>query len=192
MHLTSHLSTVWTRPASLYVSAVMGPSSVLQIWYRVVSCKCILGSYIDLHQMSMHPCRAKYCLAITNEILRHAPPNSIIGYDIGCERGKTLKTSSLGPLAAEKGTSFCVGSFHGQGHDLLCQHRNHPRFLDGVGREDFEGCEPLFSYTNRGASLVRRATAAHRRADIEELFIAWDLEKRVRLGVLSGHLFDGV
>ena len=49
-----------------------------------------------------------------------------------------------------------MGAFHGYAHARGCQIDFHPRIADiGMGLEDFEGCERLFSNTNRFAGMSR-------------------------------------
>jgi Kyakuja-Dileera-Zisupton transposase len=108
--------------------------------------------------------RAKYALAITNELLDTFDPGLMCGYDIGCSFSTTANNSVLlGPKLREHRGRFCVGSFHGHAHCQLCQLDWHPLYLKGCGLEDFETCERVFSCSNALASSTRHASTFHRR-----------------------------
>ncbi len=84
----------------------------------------------------------KYPLAIVNRVVEVYGPilSVVLGYDIWCEFMKTLGRSSLGPRASGV-VSGVVPAFHGHSHNRRCQVDWHPMYMDGVGKEDFEGCE---------------------------------------------------
>ncbi|KAI0348762.1 hypothetical protein OH77DRAFT_1515185 [Trametes cingulata] len=90
----------------------------------------------------------KYAIAIIDKLVTvYGPDTKIkVGYDIGCEFNKSLKTSSIGPRA--KNVSTVVPAFHGHSHNRGCQIEWHPMYMSGVGKEDFEGCERFFSASN--------------------------------------------
>ncbi|EJD44157.1 hypothetical protein AURDEDRAFT_104214 [Auricularia subglabra TFB-10046 SS5] len=148
-------------------------------------CTCRHGFVVLATDMWQSGELAKYPLSIVKTLLdlfRHEGKIEI-GYDIGCAHSVTAANSSFGPLAAEH-IRFVVGSFHGHAHDRFCQLRFHPRYIQGSGREDFEGCERLFSVTNLIAQLICHATRFHRHELIEASLAAWDAEKYALLGKL--------
>ena len=55
-------------------------------------------------------------------------------------------------------------------------------YIEGIGKEDLEGCERVFSASNMLASTTRLCTAFHRVQDIEEHFLFWDEDKHVESG----------
>ena len=120
--------------------------------------------------------RTKYPLAAVLWALKHFPKRMAIGYDIGCVFGGTVKRAPITKDLAEKQELFIcasatflvqclrrylsiplgMGAFHGYAHARDCQIDFHPRVADlGMGLEDFEGCERLFSKTNRFAGMSR-------------------------------------
>ncbi|EPT04892.1 hypothetical protein FOMPIDRAFT_1045565 [Fomitopsis schrenkii] len=75
-----------------------------------------------------------------------------------------------------------VPAFHGHGHNCGCQMHWHPMYMEGVSKEDFEGCEQCFSNTNGLASGTRLATPFHWCQVIEEHFKFLDEQKHSELG----------
>ncbi len=116
----------------------------------------------------------KYPLAIVNTLMDVYGDEVAIelGYDIACEFTKTLGRSSLGPRS-ERMISGIVPAFHGHSHNRKCQLDWHPLYREGAGKEDFEGCERFFSYTNGLASGTRLSTAFHRHQAIEGAVAHW-------------------
>ncbi|KAH9918795.1 uncharacterized protein B0H18DRAFT_1122870 [Fomitopsis serialis] len=55
-------------------------------------------------------------------------------------------------------------------------------YLEGVGKEDFEGCERLFSESNALAGNTCLATTFHRAQAIEQHFSFWGEQKHTELG----------
>ena len=106
----------------------------------------------------------------------------LIGYDIGCSFSATVAASSLGPKFQESGSRCCVNAFHGYSHNYLCQAHNHPNIIQGMGLEDLEGMERIFSGSNQLASVTRYSTAYRRRVIIDQYFQNWDAEKYRNLG----------
>ena len=90
------------------------------------------------------------------------------GYDIGCRFSTTLKHSSLGARAGQAKFTCLVGAFHGHAHNRLCQLCHLAIYVLGMGLEDLEGCERLFSKTNALARSTRYASTFHRRQAIEQ------------------------
>jgi hypothetical protein len=93
--------------------------------------------------------RAKYPLAIIDRLLSVYGPNGGCAYDIGCVFSKTVDTSSLGPRTQALGLCFMVGTFHGHAHNRLCQLDWHPMYITGAGHAEGEGCEHIFSASNK-------------------------------------------
>ena len=100
-----------------------------------------------------------------------------MGYDIGCVFQKTILSSPLGTQFAESKSRCCVNSFHGYSHNFSCQTKNHPNVIDGVGIEDLETMERIYSSSNQVASVTRYASAYHRRIFIDMFFQQWDEDK---------------
>ncbi|PPR05928.1 hypothetical protein CVT24_006650 [Panaeolus cyanescens] len=120
--------------------------------------------------------QSKYALAAVQRLLDAFGSNIGIGYDIGCKFGTTLRNSPLGPRAAELQTTCLVGSFHGHTHNRQCQLKNLTTYVDGVGLEDLEGCEPFFSKSNTLAASTRHASIYHRRQKINAYIKHTDVE----------------
>lgn len=111
-------------------------------------------------------------------------PQQLVGYDIGCSFQKTISTSSLGP-AFEDGRCRCVvNAFHGYSHNYNCQLSNHPNSIEGMGLEDLETLERVFSLSNALAPVTRYMTAYRRRVFIDLYFQQWDADKYQNLGTM--------
>ncbi len=110
------------------------------------------------------------------------PGKKKIGYDIGCAFEETVLNSSLRDLFLASGTRFCVPAFHGYSHSYRCQCHYHPNGIEGVGLEDFETNERIFSRSNELAVLVRCASAYRRHLFIDMFFRQWDHERYANLG----------
>lgn len=108
---------------------------------------------------------------------------SLGGYDIGCSFEGTVKNSSLGELYESTGTRLCVNAFHGYSHSYLCQLQYHPNIIEGIGLEDLETMERIFSSSNQLASVIRYASRYRRRLFIEAYFKQWDADKYQNLGI---------
>jgi hypothetical protein len=88
------------------------------------------------------------------------------GYNIGCGFNTTTKNSPMGEKAKTLNLKFLVGAFHGHAHHRLCQLHYLTTYVKGLGLEDLEGCERLFSKSNVLARSVRYASIFHRRQTI--------------------------
>ncbi|KAH9924228.1 uncharacterized protein B0H18DRAFT_878076 [Fomitopsis serialis] len=121
----------------------------------------------------------KYPLAIVAKMIDVYGNNIKLGYDIACAFTKTVETSSIGAKARAARFSGVVAAFHGYSHNRGCQLDWHPLYMEGVGKEDFEGCERLFSESNALAVGTRLSTAFHRHQAIEEFFGHWAERKHV-------------
>lgn len=124
----------------------------------------------------------KYPLAVTKKLLEVFGEDIALGYDIACSFMKTVWKSALAELARRLRLTGITPSFHGHSHNRLCQVFWHPTYVEGIGKEDLEGCERLFSASNALASTTRLATPFHRMQDIEEHFLFWDEDKHVESG----------
>lgn len=103
-------------------------------------------------------------------------------YDIGCAFGVTLKNSSLGPEFHRRGCRTCVNALHGYTHNYQCQLGFHPSRITGMGLEDVETCERIFSSSNALASVTRFATPYHRHSLMDIHFQQWDADRYLALG----------
>ena len=122
--------------------------------------------------------RAKYALAITNELIDTFGPKIMFGYDIGCGFSAMAYNSLLvGLKLSESGGRYCMGSFHGHAHNWWCQLDWHPLYIPGCGLEDFETCERVFSHSNGLAACTRHASPFHRRQLISRWFDCWNQDK---------------
>ncbi|KAI6021070.1 hypothetical protein EDC04DRAFT_2939417 [Pisolithus marmoratus] len=106
--------------------------------------------------------QAKYLLAAVSKLWDAFGEDLAGGYDIGCKFGMTLNHSTVRPRAQALNYTSLVPAFHGYAHCRLCQLRFLARYVDGMGLEDLEGCECMFSKTNGLASAVHYASAFHR------------------------------
>ncbi|KAJ4463848.1 hypothetical protein C8J55DRAFT_443245 [Lentinula edodes] len=120
---------------------------------------------------------AKYPLAVVAKALEVLEPRWIMGYDIGCSFEGTIRRSSLGPEFLKQGCRTCVNAFHGYSHNATCQQKYHPLSIRGMGLEDLETLERLFSSSNQLAPVTRYMTAYHRRVFIDIFLRQWDQEK---------------
>lgn len=64
----------------------------------------------------------------------------------------------------------------------MCQIKNHPLVVEGVGLEDFETMERIFSFSNALAAILRFASPYRRRLFIDFFFRQWDDDKYLNLG----------
>ncbi|RDX49545.1 hypothetical protein OH76DRAFT_1418305 [Lentinus brumalis] len=125
---------------------------------------------------------AKYGIAMTAKTTRVLKGKNMHGYDIGCEFLFTIYRSSIGEEFRESGSRFCVNSFHGYSHSYKCQVKYHPNRIVGMGLEDLETMERIFSASNQLASVTRYASPYRRRMLIALYFEHWDDEKYANLG----------
>ena len=110
--------------------------------------------------------------------------NLLIGYDIGCVFGGTILSTSLGARFRDSGSRTCVNAFHGYSHNYQCQCKNHPNNITGMGLEDLETLERVFSSSNALAVVTRYASAYRRRLYIEMHFSQWDEDKYSNLATM--------
>lgn len=131
--------------------------------------------------------RAKYPLAVINYTLNAICCKDLgLASDIGCALRATIARSArVGPLAREWELDVFVNAFHGWKHCRKCQCRFHPLYRMGVGLEDFEGMERVFSASNAVARCVRLASHYHWMQAYDLHFRQWDEDKYT---ALSKHL----
>ena len=146
------------------------------IWCAVANCKC--NGALSFHLFDKSLDRAKYPLAVTQRLIEIFGSDVLIGYDIGCGFSVTANNSpTIGPEIRRANLSFCVNAFHGHAHHRRCQLRWHPLYITGVGLEDFETCERVFSESNKIAACTRLASTFHHRQAILRHFRRWNAEK---------------
>ncbi|EIW82713.1 hypothetical protein CONPUDRAFT_163795 [Coniophora puteana RWD-64-598 SS2] len=109
---------------------------------------------------------AKYPLAVVEKMLHVYKCHHGCGYDIGCRFKTILAKSGLGKIAKELNHTCLVGAFHGHAHRRLCQVIHLATYVKGLGIEDLEGCERLWSKLNALAASVRYASPFHRQQAI--------------------------
>lgn len=106
----------------------------------------------------------------------------IDGYDIGCAFNKTIESSSLGKMFKDAKCRCCVNAFHGYSHSYDCQKQHHPNVIEGMGLEDLETLERVFSASNVLGGVTRYMTRYRRRVFIDLFFRQWDADKYANLG----------
>ncbi|KAG1853525.1 hypothetical protein F4604DRAFT_1686334 [Suillus subluteus] len=124
---------------------------------------------------------AKYALATTNKVLDVYGLNGVTGYNIGCSYQKTVNASSISFKAHSNHHRFIVNLFHGHAHNRRCQLQFHPLYQDGLGLEDLETCERVFSASNAVAPVVRHASYFHWLQFIDLHFQQWDSDRYLEL-----------
>ena len=154
--------------------------------FAVVNCGYSESSFLQHHVLN--GCSAKYLLAIVNKVMDNFGDNILIGYDISCGFSTTANNSpQLGEKVRAKHCKFGVNSFHGHAHNRGCQLCWHPLYRKGTSLEDFEGCEHIFSESNKVAACTRHASTFHRRQSILRHFMQWNDDK---VGESSGLLLS--
>lgn len=122
--------------------------------------------------------RAKYPLAVINYILYVFGYRQGVGFDIGCSFDATVKNSKmLSGKASEKELQILVNAFHGWAHNHMCQLEYHPLYRVGVGLEDLETLEHVFSSSNNIARTIWHATSYHWLQAVDLHFRQWDDDK---------------
>ncbi|KAI0350003.1 hypothetical protein OH77DRAFT_1576588 [Trametes cingulata] len=134
--------------------------------------------------------KAKYPLAIVGKAHDVLGERLLFGYDIGCDFLITVRNSSLGVAAAALGTHFCVNAFYGYSHSYDCQVAFHPNGIVGIGLEDLEVLERIFSSSNQLAPVIRYASKYHRKMLIDLFYRQWDHEKYGNLSLMFFNNFE--
>ena len=126
---------------------------------------------------------AKYPLAIIAKALEVFDRPWLCGFDIGCSfQGTVAHSPKLSQIFKDSGSRICVNAFHGYSHSYSCQQHHHPNVINGMGLEDFETMEHIFSLSNQLASVVRYTSAYRRRVLVHMYFQRWDEERYQSLG----------
>ena len=112
---------------------------------------------------------------------------NLLAYDIGCSFQSTVQSSSLAHKFNELQWRICVNAFHGYAHNFGCQVKNHPNAIEGIGLEDLETLERVFSSSNQLASVTRYASSYNRHVYIDLFFKNWDSDKYRNLGTMIYH-----
>lgn len=154
-------------------------------WCVVENCKFVY--YCFSFKLLTLNYSAKYPLAMVAKSLDTLEEKTASAMDVGCGFKVTVSKSSLASSVAEKEIAFLVNAFHGYSHNFLCQLRNHPSIFKGVGLEDFETLERIFSASNALASIIRFASPYRRRLLIDAFFRQWDTDKYANLGTFILH-----
>ncbi|KAH8107285.1 hypothetical protein DFH11DRAFT_1549792 [Phellopilus nigrolimitatus] len=101
----------------------------------------------------------KYPLAMVNRLVDVFGKDIMNASDVGCEFSATANSTPLvGPKL-----------------------RWHPLYTKGVGLEDFETCERVFSESNRVATCTRHASKFHRRQALLLHFARWNADKKAEI-----------
>lgn len=133
--------------------------------------------------------RLKYPLAIVNRALDTLGDQLLVGYNIGCTFGESIKTSLLASKFSSSKSQFCVAAYHGYVHNFTCQTQNHPNNIKDACLEDFEMMERLFSSSNGVAPLIQNATPFGRHLYIVLHLKQSDANKYLALGdMLLGNI----
>lgn len=125
---------------------------------------------------------AKYPLGIIARMLSVGLRGTRCAYDIGCAFQGTLDRSCLGAQARAAAITCGLNSFHGYGHNRLCQLGHHPLYQAGFGLEDLETCERFFSWINAVGGVVRHASHYHWLQALDLGIQQWDDDKYHELG----------
>ncbi|KZV93713.1 hypothetical protein EXIGLDRAFT_673831 [Exidia glandulosa HHB12029] len=149
------------------------------------------GIYVAIcrHGMVLYYCEirksgelAKYPLGTYARVMEAGLTPLTAASDIGCAlQGTLMRSPMLGALAKAKGLQVRMNSFHGYGHNRLCQVTEHPLYIEGFGLEDLEICERFFSASNHVAGQVRHASHFHYSQFIDMFMQTWDEEKYAAL-----------
>ena len=130
---------------------------------------------------------------MTNFILDTYGKDQVLGFDIGCLFDKTIKASKLlAEKAAHLGLQVIVNAFHGWAHNRLCQLKYHPLYRRGLGLEDLETLERVFSSSNSMARIIRHTTRFHWSQYVDLHFQQWDADKYQELSKSTYHAICSV
>ncbi|KIN92747.1 hypothetical protein M404DRAFT_172701, partial [Pisolithus tinctorius Marx 270] len=113
---------------------------------------------------------AKYPIAIVSRLMKVFRADLGGGYDIRCQFSTTLAKSVIGKDVEQNQHSCLVPVFHGHAHQRLCQLSHLTVYTEGLGLEDLETCERMFSKSNMLASSLCYASAFHRQQAINTYF----------------------
>ncbi|KAG1745399.1 uncharacterized protein EDB91DRAFT_1049934, partial [Suillus paluster] len=142
---------------------------------------CRHGMIQTLAEMRRSGELAKYALATTNKVLDVYGLDGVTGYDIGCSYQKTVDAGSISAKAHSNHHRFIVNLFHGHAHNRRCQLQFHPLYQHGLGLEDLEMCERIFSGSNAVAPVIRHTSYFHWLQFIDLHFQQWDSDRYLEL-----------
>ncbi|KAF9490629.1 hypothetical protein BDN71DRAFT_1511118 [Pleurotus eryngii] len=148
----------------------------------IFACACHHGFMLWLTDMVRSRELAKYPLAMVAKALQVLSDRILIGYDIRCSFKSTVASSTLSSQA--QAMRFCINTFHSYSHSYSCQVNNHPNIIPGMGLEDLETLEHVFSLSNQLAAVVCYSSAFQRRLAINAFFQQWDEDKYLNLGTM--------
>ncbi|KDQ18595.1 hypothetical protein BOTBODRAFT_90655, partial [Botryobasidium botryosum FD-172 SS1] len=77
-----------------------------------------------------------------------------------------------------------VNAFHGYAHNYQCQQQNHPLVIEGMGLEDLETMERVFSSSNAVARLTRYSSKYHRHLFLDMHFTQWNWDKYENIALM--------
>lgn len=92
-----------------------------------------------------------------------------------------MNASSISAKARSHQHQFVVNSFHGHAHNCRCQLWFHPLYRSGLGLEDLETCERVFSGSNAVAPVIRHASYFHWLQFVDLHFRQWDADRYLEL-----------
>ncbi|KAJ7026069.1 hypothetical protein C8F04DRAFT_1268540 [Mycena alexandri] len=124
----------------------------------VFICLCRHGFVLMVADMVRSGELSKYPLAMSAELME-----------------SLVETLALGMISPN--FSCLVGTFHGHAHNRLCQLVFLATYALGLGLEDLEGCERLFSKLNANAGSVRYTSVFHRLQALTTYFEHFDTHK---------------
>ncbi|KAI0038469.1 hypothetical protein FA95DRAFT_1662786 [Auriscalpium vulgare] len=124
---------------------------------------------------------AKYALASLNAIMKTYGDDQAVGYDIGCSMHSTVLSTSLADEAKARRLHLIVNAFHGYAHNRRCQLLFHILYQLGMGIEDLETCERIFSSLNGVARTVRHASYFHWLQFLDLHLHRWDEDRYAEL-----------
>ncbi|KAF5315642.1 hypothetical protein D9611_004979 [Ephemerocybe angulata] len=133
-------------------------------------CLCRHGFVLSVSDMVQSGEQSKYPLATVENLINTFGSRIGCGYDIGCKFSSTIANSALSAKARGHEFTSLVGAFHGHAHNRLCQLSNLAAYVPGMGIEDLEGCERMFSKSNQLAPSLRYASPFHRTQKIDQFF----------------------
>ncbi|KAG2059479.1 hypothetical protein BDR06DRAFT_979975 [Suillus hirtellus] len=124
---------------------------------RIFMSACCHGFSLLIADMVQSGKQSKYPLAVVSKLLDTFRKDLGGGYDVSCRFKTTLSQSSLGHCAHNINHTSLVGAFHRHTHRHLCQLDHLTTYVHGLGLEDLEGCEHIFSKSNVLAASVHYA-----------------------------------
>ncbi|KAG1790328.1 uncharacterized protein HD556DRAFT_1242477, partial [Suillus plorans] len=111
----------------------------------------------------------KYPLAIISKALETLGSHLLVGYDVGCKLAITIASSLLAQRFNDAEYCMCVDAFHGYTHSYLCQDKNHPNIIKGMGIEDLATMERIFSSSNQLAAAPYSCSECYRSMAIAQV-----------------------